>query len=182
MRCASRRGGRRPPVAAGIWDFSSESGSGDGDEPLPKPPLRRSQAEGQLPTLARGRFGLEGVNPYPDPIEEYARSAGVEEPDELVVACAKAGMRLDTLRSVAGEGTVLAATIAFAREGVDGVAGDAVARLVAHEKRIKSGEVRENAAPEAALAAARDMNAEVERARETWSRQGLEGAIPGHWW
>ena len=172
-----------PRSIEAAWRANGEQANSDGDEdPLAKPALRRSQAGGCAPTHALGRFGLEGVNPYPDPIEEYARAAGVEEPDELVVICTKAGVRLDALRSMAGEGTVLATTIAFAREGIDGVAGDVVARLVAHEKRIKSGEVRENVASETALRAGRALDEEVQRARETWSRQGLEGALPGHWW
>ena len=161
-----------PRSIEAAWRANGEQANSDGDADSPaKPALRRSQAEGYAPAHALGRFGLEGVNPYPDAIEEYARSAGVEKPDGFVVACAKAGIRLDALRRMAGEGTVLAMTIALAREGItqgsvtNVVFGDVVARLVAHEKRIKSGEVRENVASEAALRAGRALDEEVQRTR-----------------
>ena len=51
--------------------------------------------------------------------------------------------------------------------------------LIRHEDRITSGEIPEQVASDSALTAARQVAEEVARARETWTRQGIEGGI-GH--
>ena len=145
--------------------------------PSGRPPLARMSRHHTAARCRSGaRFGLEGVNPNPnpDPIEEYSRTAGVSDPDAVASQCRRLHTSLTELRAMArrlGAEREIATTCGCSLADAES--------LIRHEDKITSGEIPEHVACDSALAAARAVGEEVARARETWSRQGLEGGI-GH--